>query len=210
MAMKIASMKKEKPSSANASPKTSPKAAMKPGQSRPSSKLRIVPVTTPTAKSASIAFDQRLASVRSIGSPVLRWRHSAKSTSAGNAIPKQTRGMCTTNESACIWRASKRYGWWTDVNAVAISFTSQSSHALSGRVPGRRTGSLSRRVLGRGPRASFGRFRDEVGDLLRLLQHGNVAGGYRDRDTAGFLRTGFFHRGTERVVLCSDHVPRRL
>jgi hypothetical protein len=28
---------------------------------------------------------------------------------------------------------------------------------------------------------------------LRLLQHGNMAGGYCNRDSAGFLNTGFFH-----------------
>src|SRR5271166_1678579 len=65
-------------------------------------------------------------------------------------------------------------------------------------------------LLGRGPRTSFGRFRDEVSDFLRLLEHGNMAGGYRNRDSAGFLRTGFFHRRTECVILRSDHVPRRL
>ena len=62
--MKIASTKNEKPSSVKPSPKTSPNVAMKPGQSRPSSKLRIVPLTTPTANSASMIFDQRRASVR--------------------------------------------------------------------------------------------------------------------------------------------------
>src|SRR5215471_16298375 len=65
-------------------------------------------------------------------------------------------------------------------------------------------------LLGRCPRAFFGRFRDEVSDFLRLLQHGNMAGGYRNCDSAGFLRTGFFHRGTECAILRSDHVPRRL
>ena len=64
MAMKIASMKNENASTAKPSPKTSPKVAMKFGHRRPSSKLRIVPVTTPTAKRASITFDQRLARVR--------------------------------------------------------------------------------------------------------------------------------------------------
>ena len=59
--MKIASMKNEKPSSAKASPNTSPKVAMKFGHSRPNSNERIVPVTTPTANSTSITFDQRLA-----------------------------------------------------------------------------------------------------------------------------------------------------
>ena len=62
--MKIASRKNEKPSSAKASPKTSPNLAMNSGQSRPSSKERIVPVTTPTANSAIMIFDQRLAIVR--------------------------------------------------------------------------------------------------------------------------------------------------
>ena len=91
--MKIASTKKEKPSNAKPSPKTSPKEAMKLGQSRPNSKLRIVPVTTPTAKSAIITFDQRRASVRYSGSPVRSQRASAKSTIEGKAIPKQTSGM---------------------------------------------------------------------------------------------------------------------
>ena len=59
--MKIASTKNEKPSSANPSPNTSPNVAMKFGQRSPSSNDRIVPVTTPTANSSSITFDQRLA-----------------------------------------------------------------------------------------------------------------------------------------------------
>ncbi len=62
--MKIASRKNEKPSNAKPRPKTLPNADMKPGQSRPNSKLRIVPVTTPTANSVIITFDQRIASVR--------------------------------------------------------------------------------------------------------------------------------------------------
>ena len=70
--MKIASTKKENPSSMKPSPNTLPKAAMKPGHNRPNSKLRIVPVTTPIANSASITFDQRLAIVRKSGSPVRR------------------------------------------------------------------------------------------------------------------------------------------
>jgi hypothetical protein len=72
MAMKIASRKNEIPSKAKASPKTLPKLAMNPGQSMPNSKLRIVPVTTPTAKSVIITFAQRLASVLYSGSPVRR------------------------------------------------------------------------------------------------------------------------------------------
>jgi hypothetical protein len=70
--MKIASAKNEKPSSVNPSPNTSANLAMNSGHSSPSSKLRIVPVTTPTANNASITFDQRRASVRNNTSPVRR------------------------------------------------------------------------------------------------------------------------------------------
>ena len=59
--MKIASMKKENPSSPNAKPNTSPNDDMKPGQSSPSSKLSSVPVTTPAANRVIITFDQRRA-----------------------------------------------------------------------------------------------------------------------------------------------------
>ena len=65
-------MKNEKPSSVKPSPKTSPYCAMNSGHSRPSSKLRIVPVTTPTANRPIITFDQRRASVRNSSSPVRR------------------------------------------------------------------------------------------------------------------------------------------
>src|SRR5919108_515930 len=58
---------------------------MKLGQSSPSSKLRIVPVTTPTANSASMTFDQRLAIVRWIGSPVRSHTPSSIKTEAANA-----------------------------------------------------------------------------------------------------------------------------
>jgi hypothetical protein len=64
MAMNTASMKNEKPSMPKARPNTSPKVAMNSGHRRPISKDRIVPVTTPTANSSSIALDQRLARAR--------------------------------------------------------------------------------------------------------------------------------------------------
>ena len=57
-------MKNEKPSIAKPSPKTLPNVPVKPGHSSPISKLRIVPVTTPTANSATIIRVQRRASVR--------------------------------------------------------------------------------------------------------------------------------------------------
>jgi hypothetical protein len=70
--MKMASRKKEKPSSVNPSPKTLPKSCIQAGHSSPSSKDRMVPVTTPTAKSASMIRDQRRASTRYRSSPVRR------------------------------------------------------------------------------------------------------------------------------------------
>ena len=68
--MKIASRKNENPSIAKPSPNTPPKVAVKFGHSSPISKLRIVPVITPTANSASTIRLQRRASVRYSGSPV--------------------------------------------------------------------------------------------------------------------------------------------
>ena len=62
--MKIASMKKEKPSMAKPRPNTLPKVAVKLGHSTPISKLRIVPVITPTANRASTMRLQRRATVR--------------------------------------------------------------------------------------------------------------------------------------------------
>jgi hypothetical protein len=52
---------REKPSMPNATPKTSPKLAMKFGHRRPISNDRIVPLTTPTANRISTTFDQRMA-----------------------------------------------------------------------------------------------------------------------------------------------------
>ena len=40
-----------------------------------------------------------------------RYRPSTNRNIAGNAIPKQTIGMCTVSDSACIWRASFASGW---------------------------------------------------------------------------------------------------
>ena len=62
---------------------------------------------------------QRRAIARYTGSPV-RWPiHSMTSTITGNAIPKHTSGMCTANDSACIWRASSRWSCCTGPSAWA-------------------------------------------------------------------------------------------
>jgi hypothetical protein len=89
-------------------PKAVGYAAVNAGQSSPISKLRMVPVTTPAANSATITLVQRRASVRYSGSPVRRYTHSTNSTIVGKAIPKQTSGMCTENDSACICRACSK------------------------------------------------------------------------------------------------------
>jgi hypothetical protein len=121
--MKIASRKNEKPSIANPSPNTLPNVAVKLGQRSPISKLRIVPVITPTAKSATMIRVQRRASVRYSVSPVRSQRASAKSTSTGNEMPNATSGMCAANDSACICRAWSRYCWWTGASAPASTLS---------------------------------------------------------------------------------------
>ena len=60
--MKIASVKKKIPSSANGSPKTSPKRRMNSGHRRPISNESTVPVIAPTTKVTAATFDQRRAS----------------------------------------------------------------------------------------------------------------------------------------------------
>ena len=57
---------------AKPSPNTLPNVAVNPGHSRPISKLRTVPVTTPAANSATRIRVQRRASVRYSTSPVRR------------------------------------------------------------------------------------------------------------------------------------------
>ncbi len=67
-----------------------------------------MPVTTPAANSIAITFDQRLRQRQVDVVPRAQVEPLDEQDSAGNAIPKQTIGMCTANDSACIWRASNR------------------------------------------------------------------------------------------------------
>ena len=62
MAMKIASMKKNRPSIANGMPNAAPHWPMNFGHSSPNSNVSTVPVTAPTAKVTAMYFDQRCAS----------------------------------------------------------------------------------------------------------------------------------------------------
>src|SRR5260370_31230887 len=84
---KIASMKKAKPSRANGKPMIAPENLVKVGQSRPISNDRIVPETTPMAKTRAKAFVQR----RARGIPPLSLFHratpSAKNRGRGRPTP---------------------------------------------------------------------------------------------------------------------------
>ena len=59
--MKIASVKKNKPSKPNGTPKASPHWPMNRGHNNPNSKVSTVPVTAPTAKVTAMNFDHRCA-----------------------------------------------------------------------------------------------------------------------------------------------------
>ncbi len=96
------------PSMVNGRPQTSPKSAMRPGQRMPSSKLRMVPETAPTAKRTAKAWDQRRARRRATGSSWRRLHHSASRTKIGKPTPKQAMTMCQPSESAICWRAANR------------------------------------------------------------------------------------------------------
>ena len=74
MATKIASRKKQIPSIANSTPKTSPKRPVNAGQRRPNSNDSTVPVTAPTANVTATTFDHRRASSSASSSPLRRPR----------------------------------------------------------------------------------------------------------------------------------------
>ena len=69
--MKIASVKKNRPSTANGMPNAAPKRSMNVGHSNPNSNVRTVPVTAPTAKVTAMYFDHRCASSNASASSFL-------------------------------------------------------------------------------------------------------------------------------------------
>jgi hypothetical protein len=81
---------------------------MRPGHSRPISKLRMVPDTAPTANSTPIALDHRRASAVYSALPVRMPRHSMNAVSPGSPTPKQANTMCQPNDSAICSRAATR------------------------------------------------------------------------------------------------------
>ena len=69
--MKIASRKKNRPSTANGMPNASPNRPMNRGHSKPNSNVSTVPVTAPTANVTAMYFDQRCASSNASASSFL-------------------------------------------------------------------------------------------------------------------------------------------
>jgi hypothetical protein len=72
MATKMASVKKNRPSNANGTPKAAPNRPMNFGHSNPNSNVNTVPVTAPTANVTAMYFDHRWASARASASLRLR------------------------------------------------------------------------------------------------------------------------------------------
>src|ERR1700694_127205 len=81
---------------------------MKPGQSRPSSKLSTVPDTAPTAKRMPKARLQRRASSRQLRSPLQSPRPSTASRSRGRPTPSEAKTMWNPSEVP-IWARPERY-----------------------------------------------------------------------------------------------------
>ena len=99
------------PRSANGRPSTSPKRPIRPGHSRPISKLSTVPETAPIANSTAETFDHRS------GEPERHRRRRGRCPRrcttkiiVGKATPKQARTMCQPSENAICSRAGSRPG----------------------------------------------------------------------------------------------------
>ena len=100
--MKIASMKKARPSIAKPRPNAAPKRPIMRGHKMPNSKERIVPVTAPTANCTAMTTDHRRAIFSAMGSLRQMPMPSIRSVSVGIATPRGTRRMCDASVNA-IW-----------------------------------------------------------------------------------------------------------
>src|SRR5262245_9143065 len=100
--MKIASVKKNRPSTANGMPNAAPHLPMNLGHSSPNSKLRTVPVTAPTANVTAMYFDQRWASSSASSSSCRIARQLAISVMQAQDTPRGTRMMWLASVNA-IW-----------------------------------------------------------------------------------------------------------
>ncbi len=118
--MKIASMKKEKPSIAKPSPNTLPNVAVNLRPQQPH--LEAEDRAGDHADGEQRGHDPRPAprerAVELVAGAQVQ--PLANSTIAGNAMPKQTSGMCTANDRACICRACSRYAWCAAVIATVL------------------------------------------------------------------------------------------
>jgi hypothetical protein len=93
MPAKMASRKKNSPSTPNGRPSTAPYWRIRPGHNRPISNDSTVPLTAPTATSTPITCDQRRASSIAVWSFRRSPINSASSTKDGRATPRQARMM---------------------------------------------------------------------------------------------------------------------
>src|SRR4029453_7928166 len=92
--MKIASVKKNRPSTANGMPNAAPQVPMNFGHRRPNSNVRTVPVTAPTANVTAMYFDQRCASNNASWSSLLIARQLATKVMQAQDTPRGTSMMC--------------------------------------------------------------------------------------------------------------------
>ena len=124
--MKIASVKKNSPSTANGTPNAGPHLPMNLGHSSPNSNVRTVPVTAPTAKVTAMYFDHRCAS--SIASLSLRLmpRQFAISVMHAHDTPSGTRMMWVASVNA-IWARAQGTGFTASIVAPNCHDTREAS-----------------------------------------------------------------------------------
>ena len=105
MATNMASVKKNSPSKAKATPKAGPHVPMNFGHSKPNSNVNTVPVTAPTAKVTAMYFDHRWASSSASLSSYLSARWLATSVMNAHDTPSGTRMMWKPRVNAICERA---------------------------------------------------------------------------------------------------------
>ncbi len=132
--MKMASRKKNSPSTANGIPNAPPYRPISTGHSSPISNDRTVPVTAPTANVTAITVDQRRASSSAAGSPAAEADPVRDQDDVGSPTPRQASTM-----------------WNPSVNAIWDLAASSSAETV---------GSMSESELARPAKTGNGRRRD--------------------------------------------------
>src|SRR5215472_587900 len=127
MAVKMASRKKNRPSTPNGSPSTAPYRRISPGHSRPISNDSTVPVTAPTAIRTPIACDHRRARRSATSSDRRSPMNSAISTTVGSAIPRHARMMWNPSVVA-IWARAGTTCAATEVTVAVLPQIAAGEH----------------------------------------------------------------------------------